>query len=196
MKKYARLLGITLIFLFMLAGCGGLRYSQVAPEAAGIHPKKVGMLPVDLGTYEEARGVIDSLIVTDLIRRKWFEDVVDAEAVNRQILFSEDVRKLTVDYLAKLKTVSYSDPEMSNKIGALLHIDAFLVVNVDYWLYTVEGKDKVGKVGLGIKMVDAASGKILWKASHHLVESYWMIKPDLPKVAKNLVAMMIDEMPH
>ncbi len=45
------------------------------------------------------------------------------------------------------------------------------MVNVDYWNYTKENDDKVAKVDMGIKMIDAASGKILWKAGHHEVEA-------------------------
>ena len=70
------------------------------------------------------------------------------------------------------------------------------MVNVDYWNYSKESDNKVAKVGIGIKMVDAGSGKILWKAGHHEAEEYVLFKPKLPDVAKNLVKKMIKEMPH
>jgi hypothetical protein len=54
----------------------------------------------------------------------------------------------------------------------------------------------VAKVGLGIKMVDAGTGKILWKAGHHITEKYLLIKPKLNDVAKDLVKKMLAEMPH
>jgi len=31
----------------ILFGCGGIRYSQVAPNAKDFHPKKIGVLPVE-----------------------------------------------------------------------------------------------------------------------------------------------------
>ena len=70
------------------------------------------------------------------------------------------------------------------------------MINVDFWNYTREDGDKVGKVGLGIKMVESSTGRVMWKAGHHISESYWMVKPDLPDIAKELVKKMIEEMPH
>jgi hypothetical protein len=180
----------------VIVGCGGLRYSQVAPEAKDIHPKRIGVLLADVGTYEEARGVIDDIIAGDLVKRKWFQDVVAADSISRQFLANEELRKSVVDYVAKLKTVNFSDPELSKKIGELAQVDAFLVVNLDYWQYTMENKEKLAKVGMGIKMIDVNTGTVLWKASHHESETYTWFKPELAKVAKKLVGAMIDEMPH
>ena len=194
-----RRIGICLaagLFLLAIAGCGGLRYSQVAPEAKDYRPKRVGVLPADVGTYEEARGVLDGIIAGDLVKRKWFEDVVAADTISRQFTVSDELRKVVVDYLAKLRTVNFSDPEMSQKIGELVQVDAFLVVNLDYWQYTVEHGDRLAKVGMGLKLIDAGTGIVMWKASHHETEKYRWVKPELAKVAKKLSAMMIDEMPH
>lgn len=192
--------GIVLFVLFLVfavANCGGgLRYSQVAPEAKDFHPQRIGVLPAEVGTYEEARDVIDQVIAGVLVEKKWFTDVVAADTIANQLQSNEELRKVVLDYISKLKTVNFSDPELSKKIGELSQIDAFLVVNVDYWNYTRENEKKVAKVGIGIKMVDAASGKMLWKASHHEVEDYMLLKPKLPDVAKDLVKKMINEMPH
>lgn len=186
----------TILSLLMILGCGGLRYSQVAPEAKDLRPKKIGVLPADLGTYEEARGVVDEIIAGDLVRRKWFEDVVAADTISRQLQSNEELRKAVAEYLAKLKMVNFSDPELSKIIGRIAGVDAFLVVNVDYWQYTMENKEKLAKVGMGLKMIDANTGIVMWKASHHEAETYKWIKPELSKVAKKLAAMMTDEMPH
>ena len=196
MKKNAWVCSATVLFFLMIIGCGGLRYSQVAPEAKDIHPKRIGVLPADVGTYEEARGVIEDIIANDLVKRKWFQDVVAADTISRQFQANEELRKFVVDYMAKLKTVNFSDPELSKKIGEMAQVDAFIVVNLDYWQYTMENKEKLAKVGMGIKMIDVNTGTALWKASHHEIETYKWIKPELTKVAKKLVGMMIDEMPH
>ncbi|MDI6776038.1 MAG: hypothetical protein QMD03_02170 [Syntrophales bacterium] len=187
---------VVILLVLMLSGCGGLRYSQVAPEAKDFHPRRIGVLPVDVGTYEEARGVIDQVIAGVLVDKKWFADVVAADTINNQLQSNEELRKVVMDYLAKLKTVNFSDPELSKKIGELSQIDAFLVVNVDYWNYTVENEKKLAKVGIGIKMVEAGTGKIIWKAGHHLSEDYLLFKPALPDVARDLCKKMIGYMPH
>lgn len=196
MKRKIAIFSAAVLFLLTVWGCGGLRYSQIAPEAKDIHPKKIAILPADVGTYEEARGVLDDIIAGELVKRKWFEDVTAADSIGRQFQTNEELRKAVVDYVAKLKTVNFSDPDMSKRIGELANVDAFLVINLDYWQYTMENKDKLAKVGMGIKMIDAATGVVLWKASHHVAESYMWIKPDLSGVAKKLAKLMIDEMPH
>jgi hypothetical protein len=45
-------------------------------------------------------------------------------------------------------------------------------------------------------MIEASTGKIMWKAGHHEAESYMLIKPDLANVAKDLIKTMVGEMPH
>ena len=196
MKKKAHILPFVVLLILTLLGCGGLRYSQVAPEAKDFHPKRVGVLPVDVVTYEEARGIIDQVIAGVLVETRWFTDVVTADTISNQLQSNEELRKVYLDYIAKLKTVNFSDPELTKKIGELSKIDALLIINVDYWNYTKENDDKVGKVGIGLKMVDASTGKILWTASHHKAENYMLIKPKLPDVARDLVKKMIEEMPH
>jgi hypothetical protein len=196
MKKRIAIYAAAGLFLLAVMGCGGLRYSQVAPEAKDFRPKKVGVLPADVGTYEEARGVLDDIVAGELVKRKWFENVAAGHTVSSQYTVNDELRRVVMDYLAKLKAVNFSDPEMSRKIGELVQVDAFLIVNLDYWQYTTEDGDKVAKVGMGLKFIDAASGVIMWKASHHETEKYRWVKPELAKVAKKLTAVMIDEMPH
>ncbi|MEN6321734.1 MAG: hypothetical protein ABFD82_23670 [Syntrophaceae bacterium] len=196
MKKKAYILLSLALLILTLLGCGGLRYSQVAPEAKDFHPKSIGVLPVEVGTYEEARGIIDQVIAGVLVETQWFTDVVAADTISNQLQSNEELRKVYHEYISKLKTVNFSDPELSKKIGEISKIDAFLIINVDYWNYTKENDDKVGKVGIGLKMVDASTGKIIWKAGHHVSEDYMLIKPKLPDVAKDLVKMMLKEMPH
>jgi hypothetical protein len=194
--KRTFVLSVVALLVFTFFGCGGIRYSQVAPEANDFHPKRIGVLPVDVGTYEDARGVIDQVIAGVLVEKKWFEDVVAADIINNQLQANGDLRKGYLDYIAKLKTVNFSDPELSKIIGEITKVDAFLLVNVDYWIYTRENDKKVAKVGFGMKMIDASSGKILWKAGHHEAEDYMLIKPKLPDVAKDVASKMIKEMPH
>ncbi|NPU85591.1 MAG: hypothetical protein HPY65_14030 [Syntrophaceae bacterium] len=195
MKKTAGVVWV-LFLVLLLAGCGGLRYSQVAPDAKDFHPQRIGVLPVETGPYEEARGTADSVIAAVLVNKKWFADVVAAESINRQIQSNDELRKVVLEYLTKLRTVNFSDPALSRRIGELCRVDAFLVVNVDYWNYTTEGEKKIGKVGLGVKMVEASTGKIMWKAGHHEASRYYLIKPDLKDVAESLFKTMIGEMPH
>jgi hypothetical protein len=196
MRKNIRSASLAILLTLAFCGCGRLLFSQTAPEARDFHPQRIGILPVDVGPYEEAGGVVDDIIAGELAQRKWFQSIVAGDAVRRRIENSDETKKAVNDYLAKLKALSYSDPELSGRVGALMQTDALLIARVDYWQYTTDNKDKFAKVGMGIDLVDAKSGKIVWKASHHLMEDYWVMKPELPGVAKKLAAMMIGEMPH
>lgn len=196
MKRIGRHLFITLSIILILSGCGGLRYSQVDPDAENFHPRRLGVLPVEVGPYEEARGTVDQMIAGVLIEKAWFNDVVAGDDINRQFQANDELRQVMTDYMAKLKAVNFSDPKLSTRIGELCQVDAFLVISVDYWGYTTEDGDKLGKVGLGIKMIDAATGKILWKAGHSKAETYHLFKPDLLNVARSLFKKMIDSMPR
>jgi hypothetical protein len=179
MKIAARNCAVILV-VFLLSACGGLRYSQVAPEAKDFHPKRVAVLPADVGPYEEARGIVEQVFAGVLLDKKWFPEVIDAATIVNQVLYNEEYKRATVDYLVKLKTINTSDAELSKKIGAQSQVDAFFVITVDFWNYTIEN----------------STGKIMWRAGHQQAESYMLIKPDLPDVAKDLIKTMLAEMPR
>jgi len=188
---------ILLFLILTTIACGGLRYSQVDPAAKDFHPKKIAIFPVvDVGTYEEARGDVEQIVAGVLIEKKWFADVTDTANFNRQVQANHELSKTMADYLGKLRSLSFSDPDLSRKIGELAKVDAFLLLSVDSWNYAVENKDKVAKVSIGMRFVETATGKIMWKAGHHKSESYMLIKPDLSKVARGVVRDMVDYMPR
>ncbi|MHB8481913.1 MAG: hypothetical protein ACYDBV_04135 [Nitrospiria bacterium] len=73
--------------------------------------------------------------------------------------------------------------------------DAILLSTVTSWGYGREEGDKVGRVGLGLKLIDSSTGNIVWKANHEIVEDYWFFRPRLEKMADKLVGMLINDMP-
>ena len=178
-----------------ILGCGGLRYSEISPDARDFHPRRIAVLPADTTAFAEAKGVVDRLFTEALIERQWF-DVVGGEAVGRRLESDEAFRKVVAGYLAKRANVSFSDPELSGRIGELTGTDAFLLVRVDYWNYATENDKKLAKVSLSITLVEAKTGKALWMAAHHKISEYLIIRPDLPDVAKDLIREMIGYMPH
>lgn len=195
MKKYVVGFFLLVAVLNILA-CGGLRFSQLDPAAKDYHPKRIAVFPADVGTYEEARNSIDQVVPGVLMDKKWFTDIVDTASLTRQIVSNEELRKSMTDYVSKFQTLNYSDPALSKKIGELTQTDAFLLVAVDYWNYTVEKDKKIAKVSIGLKLIDAETGKIMWKAGHHLAESYMLLKPELSDVARSVVKDMVAEIPH
>ena len=195
LKRCIKILFTGLFFLALLS-CGGARYSQVTPEGKNYHPKRIGVLPADVGPWEEARGVVDQVIAGRLAKKGWYSDIVAGDTMGRVLAANDVLRRDVMDYILKLKTVNYSDPMLSRSIGEKARVDAFLVVYVDPWTYTREGTDKVAKVGLSMTMVDGVSGHVVWKGSHSKSEDYLLVRPDLDAVAGDVMDDLIEEMPH
>lgn len=188
---------VLFVLILSMTGCGGaLRYSSTAPEANDFHPKRIVVFPVDVGTYPEAGGVIDKIVTEVLVDKEWFTTVVSPEAFKKRLASDEGLAKAVTEYTQKLQTVSFSDPDLTKKIGDAFSVDAILMVDVDYWNYAVENDDKVAKAGLGMKLVETATGKILWKAAHYEAREYRFIKPAIPDVARSLTKDMIHFLPH
>ncbi len=188
---------ILFVLILLITGCGAtLRYSSTAPEAKDVHPKRIAVFPVDVGTYPEAGGVIDKIVTDVLVDKEWFSTVVSPEAFKKRLASDGELAKAVTEYTQKLQTVSFSDPDLTRKIGAAFSVDALLMVNVDYWNYAVENDNKMAKAGLGMKLVETATGKILWKAAHYEARAYRFIKPAIPDVARSLTKDMISCLPH
>lgn len=189
----------TLLSVVLLAGilsCGGIRYSEVSPDARDFHPRRIAVLPTEATNFPEAKGDIDRLFAEILSERKWFDGVIGGEAVGRRMESDAGFRQVVTDYMAKLANVNFSDPALSGKIGELTGAEGFLLVRIDYWNYTTENDKKIGKVSLTVRLIEAKTGKILWTAFHHRISDYLIIKPELPDIARDLIREMVGYMPH
>ncbi|MDA8125987.1 MAG: hypothetical protein M0009_12460 [Deltaproteobacteria bacterium] len=186
---------LAVLFLSVL-GCGGLRYSEVAPEAKGFHPRRIVVLPADAKTFPDAKGDIDRLFAETLEKKRWFAGVVGGVEIGRRLETDAELRQAVTGYLGKLDKVSFSDAELSSRIGLLTDTEALVLVRVDYWNYTTENDKTVGKVALSVTLVQAKTGKVLWTAGHQRVSDYLLIKPDLAGLAEGVIGDMIDHMPH
>jgi hypothetical protein len=187
---------IIIALTFVLSSCGGIRYSKTMKGAEDFHPKSVGIIEVRAGGYPEVKGTADEIVTEVLSEKKWFSKVISEKIIQEKMASDDGVKDIVDKYLMKLEKVSYSDPELSRKIGEIYAVDALLVVTVDFWTYTTEGDDKVAKGGFSMDLVEAASGRIIWKAAHHKVKKYKFFEPDLSKLAKSISKKMITQMPH
>ncbi|HBB16496.1 MAG TPA: hypothetical protein DCZ97_05630 [Syntrophus sp. (in: bacteria)] len=184
------------VLLLNILSCGGLRYSQVSPEAKDFHPRRIAVLPAEATTFPEAKGAIDRLFAELLSERGWFSSVIGGKTFGHLLEKDAELRQAASEYLEKLDKVSFSDPALSGRIGVLIDVEALLLVRVDYWNYTTEKDNKVGKVSLSVTLIEAKTGKTVWTAIHHRISDYVIIKPDLPDVARDLIREMIGYMPH
>jgi len=187
---------VAIFCVWLVAGCEGLRSVQTADEAKDFHPRSIGVLPADAGIYKDAEGKIDGIITDVLVKTKWFSTVIGGEEIRKQIEANEELKKSVDVYLAKLRELNYSDPELCKVIKELCGIEAILIPTVEVWEYTMLAGDKIARVGMSMKLVDARTGKTLWKAGHQVTEDYRFLKPELTGIGRSMVRKMIDRMPH
>ncbi len=190
---------IILVFLALslALGCGGpLRYSQVSPDAAEFHPESIAVLSVSAGAFPEAQGKVEGILARALAKKKWLKKVIQPEQLAAAVEKDPALKKDIADYLEKLRTVSFSDPDISKRIGDALGIQTFMVGQVELWHYAEVGDKKQATVAFELKLVNTDTGKILWRVNHSKVEEYMLLKPGLLGMAENLADEMIDRMPH
>lgn len=187
---------LAVLLVLSVAGCEGLRFVQSADEAKNFHPKSIGVLPAEVGLYKDAEGKIDAIITDVLVRTKWFKTVIGGEEIRKRIETNEELKKSVDVYLAKLRELNYSDPELCKVISELCGIEAILIPTVDTWEYTTLSGDKIARVGLSMKLIDTTTGKTIWRAGHLVTEEYHFLKPELTSMGRSLVRKMIDRMPH
>ncbi|MFQ5597448.1 MAG: hypothetical protein ACE5GK_05295 [Nitrospiria bacterium] len=187
---------ILLPLFLLLNACAGLDFSHVDPAAEAFHPKRIAILPETVGPHESARDVVGVAVAKVLAEQGWFEDVVDGTVIKTQTQSSPDLAKEMMGYIQQINTLGVSDPEKAAKLGERLQTDAFFLTYVTSWGYGRKEGSKVCRVGLGVKLIDASKGTVIWKANHELVEDYWVFKPKIQNVANDLLKMMIKEMPH
>lgn len=192
----AALVAVSVFFVWLLAGCEGLRFIQTAEEAKDFHPKSIGVLPADVGIYKDAQGKFDGIITEVLVGTKWYTTVIGGEEIRKRIEANEELRKSVDVYLAKLRELSFSDPELCKVIAELCGIEAVLIPTVDVWEYTMLGGDKIARVGISLRLVETKSGKTMWKAGHQVTEEYRFLKPELTSLGRSMVRKMVDRMPH
>ncbi|MDD5170380.1 MAG: hypothetical protein PHN75_16310 [Syntrophales bacterium] len=200
MRKTGIASSIAVFIVIGIVACSGvkLRHIEANPDARNFHPKSIAVLPVDAGTYAEAKGIADAVILEALADTKWYGNIVAGDKMQKLLLSDAEFQKAVLDYTMKLKTLGFSDPELSKKIGDTAKVDALLIANVEYWFYTKEDDNNIAKVGMGITMIDANTGKQIWTAAHHIDEIYRFSfsKPTLSEAAKKLAGLIVNAMPH
>ncbi len=184
---------IVLLAVLLFAGCTGLNYSQTFIQ--DYKSKTVAVFPIETGVNTESTGVIDK-VIEEALSSRGFEKVLSAASLKSQVEANPELKAAFDGYVSKLKAVSYSDPELSSRIGRALGVESFLLCTVDQWAYLVENEDKLARVGLGLRLIDARTGKDVWTSAHYISEKYVLLKPELSAVARKLAGKMLSDMPR
>jgi hypothetical protein len=189
-----KLVGIFSVGMVVLAGCGGLQEVWEAPSAATFKPKTIAVLPSMVGPYEGAREASQQALVSALSKTGRYETVIGPDQVNAAFV-NRDAGDLLAAYYSKLDTTGQSDPGMANKLGQLVQADALVVPKVNHWEYGRAEGDSFGKVGFGLRLIDATTGTIVWKGRHDKVKTYMVFKPSLKDIAEDLSEYMVKYLP-
>lgn len=197
MRKMKLMLFLAGLSLFVV-GCGGLNYNQVAPNAGSFHPKAVVVLPVKMPEGMETEGELMGNIVADSVTNlKRFDTVIDPSIARSQMAAAEnkELSDSVTGYLSKLFITGVSDKELSTKIGAVYHVDTIFVPEIGQWHYVNYGGNKFGEVTFSLKMIDAKTGVVIWRAGHTAQEKYTFFKPNLEKMGRNLIKEVFSYIP-
>ena len=184
-----------LLFVTLLTGCGGLQEVWEGPGARVFRPQTIAVLPPMASQYDSAREDIQDVLVGALNRQGNIERVVSPENVTDIFQASKEAFDSLVFYFSRLEMTGQSDKDSAVKLGKALNVDAFLVVRVNSWEYVRKEGDNVGRVGLSLRLIDAATGTTARKARHERSDSYMFIKPSLKDIARELASEMIKYMP-
>lgn len=188
--------GIILAAVVLAACGGGLRFTERDDDARGFHPKGIVVLPVDAGAYSQAKDAAEAVLAQVLTEKRWFDRILAGKGMTDRLAADEAFRKDVTDYTDKLRTVNFSDPALSEAIGKAAQAEALLAATIEFWFYTKENDKKIAKVGIAVQMIEAKTGKRIWRAAHHLNESYTLFQPSLADVATKLVHQILNDMPH
>jgi len=193
-RSYAQFVAV-LGLVLVLGGCGGLQEVWEGPGARVFRPQSIAVLPPMSSQYDSAREDIQEVLAVALNRQGRIERVVTPENVTDIFQASKEAFDSLVFYFSRLEMTGQSDKDSAIKLGRSLNVDSFLVVRVNSWEYMRKEGDNVGRVGLSLRLIDAATGTTVWKARHERSSSYMFVKPSLKQIAKDLADEMIKYMP-
>lgn len=195
----ARLKAILCFGMVMLTmtGCASINYNEIAPNAGAFKPKVAVVLPaikMPEGVEQEVDKVVKA-IYDAAVATKRFDRVIDPMDARFQMFNNRELQDAVMSYTSKLRSLGVSDKESCRKIGEIYQVDTIIVGDVGKWGHVKYADEKAGEVGMAIKMVDAATGSVYWKASHTAKKTYSLFKPDLVDMAADLSKKIFDYMP-
>jgi hypothetical protein len=183
--------------MLTMTGCASINYNEIAPNARTFQPKVAVVLPaikMPEGVEQEVDKVVEA-IYNAAVATKRFDRVMDPMDARFQMFNNRELQDAVMSYTAKLRSLGVSDRESCRKIGEIYQVDTIIVGDVGKWGHIKYADEKAGEVGLAIKMVDAATGSVYWKASHTAKKTYSLFKPDLADMAIDLAKKIFDFMP-
>ncbi len=195
MRK-AKWLLFALALGLLSVGCAKLNYEEIAPNAAAFKPRAVVILPVKMPEGMDLESETASNVITDALNKiNHFGRVIDPATVRAQMAANKALQDTIINYLAKLRMLGVSEKELSKKIGAAYHADTLIIVDIGRWGTMRWGGKGYAEVSFSIKMVDSATGTIIWKAGHADQRDYLLFKPNIADMGRDLALYIFEHNP-
>ena len=176
----------------MLCGCSIFNGSSSVQEHSEIVNKKIAIFPVSVGINTAATGEIEEVLSDILIKEKRFK-IIPTTMVTEKLKSDKKIREEYDNYYSMLTVLFFSDDKLSKKIGETLEADYFLFPIVEFWSNVIEEKKEYAKVSLKLILVEAASGKIMWRETKNDKERIIFGGTDLRDVARGLAKDILNK---
>ena len=197
MKRLREILCSCMVML-IVSGCASINYNEIAPNASTFKPKIAVVLPAikmpegaDQEVDKVAKAIYDAAVAT-----KRFDRLIDPITAKSQMSDNSELQNAVMSFTTKLRSLGVSDKESCRKIGEIYQADTIIVGDVSKWGHVKYADEKAGEVGIAIKMVDAATGSVYWKADHADKKTYSLFKPDLADLAADVSKKIFGFMPE
>ena len=197
MKRLREILCSCMVML-IVSGCASINYNEIAPNAGAFKPQVAVLLPAikmpegaDQEVDKVAKAIYDAAVAT-----KRFDRVIDPITAKSQMSDNSELQDAVMSFTTKLRSLGVSDKESCRKIGEIYQADTIIVGDVSKWGHVKYADEKAGEVGIAIKMLDAATGSVYWKAAHADKKTYSLFKPDLADLAADVSKKIFGFMPE
>lgn len=178
---------LALVLAALVGSCARFTAATYDVGLKRYEPSAVAVLPTVLGSFTKARGVVERQTSVEI--QAWGIKVVDPEMIKG--VSSAELLRIVDD----VQSQGAASQVLSKKLGEKLGADTFVVTEVTAWTYETSGKRKFAKVEIVLKLVEAATGRIVWQYTSDEEKEFWVIKPELKEISREVLAKIIKRMP-
>ncbi len=172
-----------MLFIFFLAGCSGTYMKgYVQPNGVVSEARRVAVLPlVNLTNTPNAGRMVGDLLTTELYASTKFDLMESTEMLKRIKGNKDDLEFVMEDVVAQ-------------QLGSKLGVDTVMYGSVTEYQYK-RGVNQSPTVGINLRMIDVASGKVLWASSSSKSGGcFFGCTDSLNSVAQKTLANMVASM--
>ncbi len=186
-----------LIFILVfLTSCASIEFNEIANNATLFRPKVVVLLPVRMPDgYEHDAAKAEKAVIDNALKTQRFEKILSPEQARLQMADNKELQDSIISFTTKLKTLGVTDKDLAQKIADAYLADTLIVADVSRWGYSEILGEKFAEVAISIRLIDASTGSVYWKAMHKEKETYSLFRPDLGNIANDVAKRIFKNMP-